>query len=262
MSVTDFTDEPNDTESTKPENRPLSGGRDPSTGKFIKGKSGNDGGRPKMEVRVRELAQKHSPAAIKRLAELMYSENERVAVAACDALLDRGIGKPRQAVEISTDPERPPPQFGISFALGGPGNPLSPEEQNAAALPRTSEPDGVEVSGDMGDPGDFEADVTPLSLPQPNSSTPWVEPPRVIPDPARPEAVVIDQHDGAVWASLMSAAAGVSMPEPSETRAHSARSREALEARQREHAERNERERQAAREAAKVREQKMRERGE
>ena len=238
------------------ENSETSVAGDAKPWQFQKGKSGNAGGRPKVEGRIRKLAQKHSSAAIKRLAELMGSKNERVAVAACEAMLDRGIGKPRQAVEISTDPERPPPQFGISFAYGGPGNPLSPEE--AEALPSTTEPDGIEVSGDSGDLGESEAGAqtdSPLSLPLASKGS-RIEPPRLAPDPERPDAVVIDQHDGAVWASLVSAAAGV--PMPSQTRSPGlAKRQEDLARRRREHQERNEAERQAALEAARTRGAKM-----
>jgi len=60
---------------------------------FRKGESGNPGGRPKVEGHVRELARRQGPRAIRRLTELMQSPNERVAVAACQALLDRGYGK-------------------------------------------------------------------------------------------------------------------------------------------------------------------------
>ncbi len=68
---------------------------------FEKGKSGNPGGRPKEVAEVRELAKKHGHAAIERLKTLMDSENERTAVAACLALLDRGYGKPHASVEHS-----------------------------------------------------------------------------------------------------------------------------------------------------------------
>jgi hypothetical protein len=68
---------------------------------FEKGKSGNPGGRPKENEEIKKLAQEHCPAAIKRLAVLMNDPSGRTAVAACTALLDRGHGKPLQAVEHS-----------------------------------------------------------------------------------------------------------------------------------------------------------------
>lgn len=67
---------------------------------FVKGSSGNPGGRPAVVKEVRELAQRYAPAAIERLAELVKDPDGRVAVAACNALLDRAIGKPLQAVEV------------------------------------------------------------------------------------------------------------------------------------------------------------------
>ena len=64
---------------------------------FKKGQSGNPGGRPKMASDVKALAQDHCAAAIKKLAALMKSKDERTAIAACKDLLDRGIGKAPQA---------------------------------------------------------------------------------------------------------------------------------------------------------------------
>ena len=74
---------------------------------FEKGKSGNPGGRPKEVAEVRELAKKHGPAAIERLVKLMTSENERTAVAACEAILNRGYGRPAQSVTVAGDPDNP-----------------------------------------------------------------------------------------------------------------------------------------------------------
>lgn len=65
---------------------------------FQKGRSGNPGGRPKENNEVKALARKHSRAAIKRLAEWMASDEPKASVAAAVALLDRGYGKPTQAI--------------------------------------------------------------------------------------------------------------------------------------------------------------------
>lgn len=68
---------------------------------FTKGQSGNPGGRPKENEEIKLLAQKHSKAAIARLAFWLKSKDPRASVAACTALLDRGFGKPAQALEHS-----------------------------------------------------------------------------------------------------------------------------------------------------------------
>lgn len=74
-----------------------------SGGRFKPGQSGNPGGRVKEVAHVRELARQHTEAAIKTLVEIMGSETEKGAarVAAAQALLDRGYGKPMQSVEHS-----------------------------------------------------------------------------------------------------------------------------------------------------------------
>lgn len=65
---------------------------------FVKGQSGNPGGRKKGGSEIVELARKHAPEAITRLAALMADENGKVAVAACNSILDRAYGKPVQQV--------------------------------------------------------------------------------------------------------------------------------------------------------------------
>ena len=70
--------------------------------RWVKGVSGNPSGRPKEDALVREakdLARAKCPAAIERLVQLMDSADEKVSLAACNSVLDRGIGKPLQAVE-------------------------------------------------------------------------------------------------------------------------------------------------------------------
>ena len=67
---------------------------------FKKGKSGNPGGRPKLDIEVRALARQHTVRAIARLAEIMESDNEKAAAFAANALLDRGHGKPASVIEL------------------------------------------------------------------------------------------------------------------------------------------------------------------
>ena len=67
---------------------------------FPKGISGNPGGRPKVLGDVQELARQKSPEAITTLANIMHNEKAPPAarVAAANALLDRGYGKPTQPI--------------------------------------------------------------------------------------------------------------------------------------------------------------------
>lgn len=68
---------------------------------FVKGQSGNPGGRPKDAAQIADLARKHSREAIKKLVEWMQSDNPKASVSACCALLDRGYGKPPQSMNLS-----------------------------------------------------------------------------------------------------------------------------------------------------------------
>ena|SRR5690349_7816167 len=63
---------------------------------FQPGQSGNPGGRRKDEVSA--LARTHTKDAITRLVFWMASDNAKASVSACTAILDRGWGRPVQAV--------------------------------------------------------------------------------------------------------------------------------------------------------------------
>jgi hypothetical protein len=73
---------------------------------FVPGKSGNPGGRPKENAEVKALARSHCKVAVEKLAALMDSADEKTSLAACNSILDRGLGKPAQAL-IGGDEEDP-----------------------------------------------------------------------------------------------------------------------------------------------------------
>lgn len=79
-------------------------GRD-ERGRFLPGNPG--GGRPPIPAELRELAQAAAPRAIEIALELMETAtNERVRLAAAEVLLDRGYGKPAQAVDVTSAGEQ------------------------------------------------------------------------------------------------------------------------------------------------------------
>jgi hypothetical protein len=73
-----------------------------------KGQSGNPGGRPREIAEVRDLAREHTPEAINTLAEIMNNKDSKDAarVSAASALLDRGYGRPAQALALEVKTKR------------------------------------------------------------------------------------------------------------------------------------------------------------
>jgi hypothetical protein len=74
--------------------------------------TGKPKGRPKgalnkATAQIKELAQEYAPAALAELARLAReAESEQARVAACNAILDRGYGKPSQAIDAGPGLER------------------------------------------------------------------------------------------------------------------------------------------------------------
>jgi hypothetical protein len=71
---------------------------------FAPGKSGNPGGRPKLDAQaleVKELAKTYSTRAIERLAEWLESSDGNISLKAALALLERAWGKPVQPTELT-----------------------------------------------------------------------------------------------------------------------------------------------------------------
>jgi hypothetical protein len=74
--------------------------------KWVKGVSGNPGGRPKLEVSIRDLAQQNSMEALETLetlVQVMRTGKPGERLVAANAILDRAYGKPSQSIEMSSD---------------------------------------------------------------------------------------------------------------------------------------------------------------
>ncbi len=102
----------------------------PPIGKpWRKGQSGNPGGRPKVAADVKAEARRYTKEALARLVHWMRSDDPQASIRASMALLDRGCGKPAQAV-LGTLPDRP-----IVFTI----DPFKNHREVMAARKRESE---------------------------------------------------------------------------------------------------------------------------
>jgi hypothetical protein len=69
------------------------------------GQSGNPSGHNGEYGQAMKLARQAAPDAVRRLIELMDSEDERVAAVAANSILDRAFGKPKAMEEGKSDME-------------------------------------------------------------------------------------------------------------------------------------------------------------
>jgi hypothetical protein len=75
------------------------------TGRFVPGQSGNPSGRPKRDEDLAALARTYSEDAIAALVSIVNDSkaNASARISAANSLLDRGHGKPPQAVAVKTE---------------------------------------------------------------------------------------------------------------------------------------------------------------
>jgi len=87
-------------------NRAKTAKRKPGPGRpFKPGQSGNPSGRPKIPKEVVDAARAHTTRAIEVLSEILNDVTAKAKdrISAANALLDRGWGKPVQAVSVGGD---------------------------------------------------------------------------------------------------------------------------------------------------------------
>ena len=70
-------------------------------GHWLPGRSANPGGRPGVPEDIKATLRELSPRAVRRLGELLDSEDERIRLEAAKAILDRHLGRPAIQADIN-----------------------------------------------------------------------------------------------------------------------------------------------------------------
>lgn len=76
-----------------------------SAGRFVKGQSGNPGGRKPMDEKTKKIFESAAPKAARMLVKMMddIEVAPKTRVKAAEVILDRAYGKPVQAIEGGMD---------------------------------------------------------------------------------------------------------------------------------------------------------------
>lgn len=79
-----------------------------SAGHFAPGVSANPGGRVKIDPEAKEILKAATPRAARRLVEMIDSKSEKIAIVACNSILDRILGKPEAVSKVELSGENQP----------------------------------------------------------------------------------------------------------------------------------------------------------
>lgn len=71
---------------------------------FVKGQSGNPSGGSKKVAAVQKKAEDFVDEAVAVLAAALKDGDTKTRIMAANAILDRGLGKPKQSVEVNRSP--------------------------------------------------------------------------------------------------------------------------------------------------------------
>lgn len=98
MTNKDITPEDTELVAIKPSTSVLRG----VGGRFLPGKTGNPGGRPKVPEEFKELAKEHSFTALETVVAILTDPDAKAAdrLRAADIILDRALGRPIQATDL------------------------------------------------------------------------------------------------------------------------------------------------------------------
>lgn len=88
-------------------------------GRLLPGHTANPGGRRRTVKKVVALARAHTVEAIQALLEVVQtSPDDRARIAAAQALLDRGWGKPSESVDVTSNGEKINPTAQVMIVNG------------------------------------------------------------------------------------------------------------------------------------------------